>query len=105
MNQAVRHVQGAETDIVAVSEHAPRISNPICFVIDPKPGINLLVSNVCEDLGIHVHRFENFADMVEAGQRISPSVIFLEPGIHGRDGDDVIPGARRRGLSVSDPVE
>jgi EAL domain-containing protein (putative c-di-GMP-specific phosphodiesterase class I)/FixJ family two-component response regulator len=98
MNELVRDVLGAETDIVAVIEHAPGRSEPVCFIVDPKPGICLLVANVCDDLGVQAHRFDSFAAMVQASRRYTPDVIFLEPGIDGRDGDNSIPALATAGF-------
>ena len=98
MNEAVRGVHGVEADIVALTSHAAHKSEPICFIVDPKPGIGLLVANVCDDLGLQPHRFESFAAMLEASERVQPDVIFLEPGIDGRDGDDVIPAVAAAGF-------
>jgi len=98
MNEAVRHVLGTETDIVAVNPHAPPRSEPVCFIVDPKPGICLLVANVCDDLGLLAHRFDTFAAMIDTGRRVRPDVIFIEPGIDGRDGDDVIPALAAAGF-------
>ena len=98
MNEAVRGVQGVEADIVALTSHAAHKSEPICFIVDPKPGIGLLVANVCDDLGLQPHRFESFAAMLDASERVRPDVIFLEPGIDGRDGDDVIPAVAAAGF-------
>jgi len=98
MNEAVRGVHGVEADIVALTSHAAHKSEPICFIVDPKPGIGLLVANVCDDLGLQPHRFESFAAMLDASERVRPDVIFLEPGIDGRDGDDVIPAVAAAGF-------
>ena len=98
MNEAVRGVQRVEADIVALTSHAAHKSEPICFILDPKPGIGLLVANVCDDLGLQPHRFESFAAMLDASERVRPDVIFLEPGIDGRDGDDVIPALAAAGF-------
>ena len=95
MNQAVRQVRRAESDVVAMRPHAPE---PVCFVVDPKPGICLLVANVCGDLGIRTHRFDSIAAVVEAGQQHSPDVIFIEPGIDGVDGDKAIPALAAAGF-------
>jgi EAL domain-containing protein (putative c-di-GMP-specific phosphodiesterase class I) len=97
MNQAVRQVRGEEADIVAAAAHAPG-TQPVCFVVDPKPGICLLVSNVCDDLGLRAHQFETFAAMADAARRVRPDVIFIEPAIDGRDGDDVIPAIAAAGF-------
>ena len=83
MNQLVRNVLDAEADIVSVSALAPR-SEPICFVVDPKPGISSS-SPMCAATSTKPHRFEKFSEMVAAGRRDTPDVIFLEPGIDGRD--------------------
>jgi EAL domain-containing protein (putative c-di-GMP-specific phosphodiesterase class I) len=91
MNEAVRHVLGTGTDVVPVNPYASSKSEPICFIVDSKPGICLMVANVCDDLGLQAHRFDSFAQMLDARERVTPDVIFLEPGIDGRDGDDVIP--------------
>jgi EAL domain-containing protein (putative c-di-GMP-specific phosphodiesterase class I) len=98
MNEAVRGVQGVEADVVALTRHAANKPEPICFILDPKPGIGLLVANVCDDLGLQPHRFESFAAMLDASERVRPDVIFLEPGIDGRDGDDVIPAVAAAGF-------
>lgn len=71
---------------------------PVCFVLDTKPGILLLVANVCADLGIQVHRFDTLAAMMDVARREAPDVIFIEPGIDGRDGDDLIPQLADAGL-------
>ena len=87
-----------EADIVALTSQHAHKSEPICFIVDPKPGIGLLVANVCDDLGLQPHRFESFAAMLDASERVKPDVIFLEPGIDGRDGDDVIPAVAAAGF-------
>lgn len=98
MNQAVRQLRRAETDVVAAPARAPAKPEPVCFVVDPKPGICLLVANVCGDLGIRAHRFNSIAAMVAAGQHDKPDVIFIEPGIDGLDGDEAIPALAAAGL-------
>jgi EAL domain-containing protein (putative c-di-GMP-specific phosphodiesterase class I)/FixJ family two-component response regulator len=98
MNEAVRGVHGMEADIVALTSQRGYTAEPICFIVDPKPGIGLLVANVCDDLGLQPHRFESFAAMLDASERVKPDVIFLEPGIDGRDGDDVIPAVAAAGF-------
>jgi EAL domain-containing protein (putative c-di-GMP-specific phosphodiesterase class I) len=98
MTQLGRDVLGAEADIVSVIEHAPERSEPVCFIVDPKPGICLLVANVCDDLGVQAHRFDTFAAMVQASRRYTPDIIFLEPGIDGRDGDNSIPALATAGF-------
>ena len=98
MNEAVRGVHGVEADIVALTSHAAHKPEPICFIVDPKPGIGLLVANVCDDLGLQPHRFESFAAMLDASERVRPDVIFLEPGLDGRDGDHVIPAVAAAGF-------
>ena len=96
MNQAVRHLVQAETDPVAARPHAS--AEPVCFVVDAKPGICLLVANVCGDLGLQSFRFDTIDAMIEAGKRQTPDIIFLEPGIDGRDGEAVIPALAAAGL-------
>jgi EAL domain-containing protein (putative c-di-GMP-specific phosphodiesterase class I) len=98
MNELARDVVYAEDDVVSVIERAPELSEPVCFIVDPKPGICLLVANVCDDLGVQAHRFETFAAMVQASRRFTPDVIFLEPGIDGRDGDNAIPALATAGF-------
>src|SRR4030095_8342169 len=98
MNEAVRHVRRAETDVAAVAARASRNPEPVCFVLDPKPGVCLLVANVCGDLGIRAYGFDSIAAMTEAGRRTQPDVIFIEPGIDGRDGDDAIPALAAAGF-------
>ena len=73
-------------------------AEPVCFVVDSKPGICLLVANVCGDLGIAAHRFETLAAMIEAARRQAPDVIFIEPGIDGRDGEDIVPALAAEGF-------
>jgi EAL domain-containing protein (putative c-di-GMP-specific phosphodiesterase class I) len=73
-------------------------AEPVCFVVDFKPGICLLVANVCGDLGLQAFRFDNIDAMIEAGKRQKPDIIFLEPGIDGRDGEAVIPTLAAAGL-------
>jgi EAL domain-containing protein (putative c-di-GMP-specific phosphodiesterase class I) len=53
---------------------------------------------VCDDLGVQAHRFDTFAAMVQASRRYTPDVIFLEPGIDGRDGDNSIPALATAGF-------
>jgi EAL domain-containing protein (putative c-di-GMP-specific phosphodiesterase class I) len=96
MNQAVRNLRPADAGTVAAPTLAP--SEPVCFVVDAKPGICLLIANVCGDLGIAVHRFDALAAMIEAATRLVPSIIFIEPGIDGRDGEAVIPALAAQGF-------
>lgn len=99
MNQAVRHLRDAETDhSVVVLASAAEQSEPICFVVDPKPGVCLLVANVCGDLGIRADRFDTLDAMIAASRSDAPDVIFIEPAIDGRDGDDIIPALAAAGL-------
>jgi EAL domain-containing protein (putative c-di-GMP-specific phosphodiesterase class I) len=98
MSELVGNVLEAESDIVSVIERAPEAPEPVCFIVDPKPGICLLVANVCDDLGLQAHRFDTFAAMVQASRRYTPDVIFLEPGIDGRDGDNSIPALATAGF-------
>jgi EAL domain-containing protein (putative c-di-GMP-specific phosphodiesterase class I) len=97
MNQAVRHLGGqAEADFVAAR---PRVSaEPVCFILDFKPGICLLIANVCGDLGVQSYRFATLATMIEACKSQQPDIIFLEPGIDGRDGEELIPALAAEGL-------
>lgn len=94
MNQAVRQFDRMDADVVA----APRAREPVCLVVDPKPGVCLLIANVCGDLGIQTHRFDSVAEMIAASGRVTPDVIFIEPGIDGRDGDEVIPALAAHGF-------
>ena len=96
MNQAVRHLGQRETESVA---EKPRASaEPVCFIVDFKPGICLLVANVCGDLGVQSYRFDTLAAMIEAAKHQKPDIIFLEPGIDGRDGEQLIPALAAEGL-------
>jgi EAL domain-containing protein (putative c-di-GMP-specific phosphodiesterase class I) len=63
---------------------------PVCFVVDSKPGIRGLVVNVCSELGLRVDQFDRLAAMVETGKRRKPDLIFLEPAIDGTDGEQAI---------------
>ncbi len=63
---------------------------PVCFVVDPKPGIRGLVSNVCSELGLRVDQFDRLPAMMETGKRRKPDLIFLEPAIDGADGEQAI---------------
>ena len=97
MNGAVRHLERATAQRV---DAPPRVepAEPVCFVVDSKPGICLLVANVCGDLGIAAHRFETLAAMIEAARGLPPDVIFIEPGIDGRDGEDLVPALAAEGF-------
>jgi len=53
---------------------------------------------VCGDLGIAVHRFDTLAAVIDAGTRITPDVIFVEPGMDGRDGEVLIPALAAHGF-------
>ncbi|HMK80778.1 MAG TPA: EAL domain-containing response regulator [Xanthobacteraceae bacterium] len=94
MNQAVRHLSVFEEDVVA----APGAAEPVCAIVDPKPGVCLLIANVCADLGIRAHRFDTVPELIAEGARLVPDVIFIEPGIDGRDGDEVIPALAGHGF-------
>ena len=94
MNQAVRQVDLMDVDVIA----APVAGGPVCLIVDPKPGVCLLIANVCADLGIQAHRFDTVAEMIAASARLAPDVIFIEPGIDGRDGDEVIPALAVHGF-------
>src|SRR5882724_1823233 len=98
MNDAVRHIDRIKGDVVAIPRLLAPSREPVCFVLDAKPGVCLLVANVCGDLGIQAHRFETLAAMIDATARHTPDVIFIEPGIDGRDGDAVIPALAAQGL-------
>ena len=63
---------------------------PVCFVVDPKPGIRGLVVNVCSELGLRVDQFDRLSAMIETGKRRKPDLIFLEPAIDGCDGEQAI---------------
>jgi EAL domain-containing protein (putative c-di-GMP-specific phosphodiesterase class I) len=63
---------------------------PVCFVVDPKPGIRGLIANVCGELGLRVDQFDRLSAMVETGKRRKPDLVFLEPGIDGYDGEQAI---------------
>jgi EAL domain-containing protein (putative c-di-GMP-specific phosphodiesterase class I) len=95
MNQAVRQLNLTDVELVAP---APGAGEPVCLVVDPKPGVCLLIANVCGDLGIQVHCFDSVSEMIGASARHAPDVIFIEPGIDGRDGDEVIPALAAHGL-------
>jgi EAL domain-containing protein (putative c-di-GMP-specific phosphodiesterase class I) len=93
MNQTVR--QAELMDVVA----APAAREPVCLIVDPKPGVCLLIANVCGDLGIQAHHFDTVIEMIAASRQLVPDVIFIEPGIDGRDGDDVIPALAAQGFN------
>lgn len=97
MNQALRNVSGPETDVVAVTPAMPR-AEPVAFVVDPKPGICLLVANVCGDLGMRTNRFDTVEDLIEGARRVRPDVVFIDPAIDGREGDVVIPAMAAAGF-------
>ncbi|PWB65216.1 MAG: hypothetical protein C3F17_04730 [Bradyrhizobiaceae bacterium] len=63
---------------------------PVCFVVDPKPGIRGLVVNVCSELGLRVDQFDRLDAMIETAKRRKPDLIFLEPAIDGRDGEQAM---------------
>jgi EAL domain-containing protein (putative c-di-GMP-specific phosphodiesterase class I) len=63
---------------------------PVCFVVDPKPGIRGLIANVCSELGLRVDQFDRLSAMVETGKRRKPDLVFLEPAIDGYDGEQAI---------------
>src|ERR1044072_7031640 len=90
MNEAVRHLERTTAQPVAALPRAGP-TEPVCFVVDSKPGICLLIANVCGDLAIAAHRFDTLAAMIEAARGLPPDVIFIEPGIGGRDGEDLVP--------------
>jgi EAL domain-containing protein (putative c-di-GMP-specific phosphodiesterase class I) len=94
MNHAVRHLSLIEDDIVA----APSAVEPVCAIVDTKPGVCLLIANVCADLGVQAHRFDTVAELIAASARLVPDVIFIEPGIDGRDGDEVVPALAGHGF-------
>src|SRR6478736_10063834 len=93
MNQAVRPADLRNVDVAA-----PAAREPVCLIVDPKPGVCLLIANVCGDLGIQAHLFDTVVEMIAASTQLSPDVVFIEPGIDGRDGDDVIPALAAQGF-------
>ena len=64
---------------------------PVCFVVEPKPGIRGMVAHVCSELGLRVDQFERLGDMIDTARRFPPDLIFIEPAVDGRDGEEAVP--------------
>jgi EAL domain-containing protein (putative c-di-GMP-specific phosphodiesterase class I) len=83
MNEAVRQLRGEPVPASGPAE-------PVCFVADSKPGICGLVASVCGELGLRVDQFDRLPAMIEGACRRPPDIVFIEPTIDGRDGDDAL---------------
>jgi EAL domain-containing protein (putative c-di-GMP-specific phosphodiesterase class I) len=82
MNEAVRQLR----------EPVPALgpTEPVCFVADSKPGVCGLVASVCGELGLRVDQFDRLSALLDGAKRRTPDLIFIEPTIDGRDGDEAL---------------
>jgi EAL domain-containing protein (putative c-di-GMP-specific phosphodiesterase class I)/FixJ family two-component response regulator len=95
-NDASTPCSDREESVPIETKRAASKTDPISFVVDDEPGIRQIVTYTLHDFGIRTAEFESAPAVIQALDRQTPDLFFLDVSLRGSDAIDVIRGLAAR---------